>query len=217
MLTTTRRRWSGLMIWSQGQLDGILQYAVRAVRRGTPRDVRFGAQKMTATASVRDTLPANVTIRHDLRTGDISRLIALHAILHAEARGWDATFEAYVAGPLAEFALSESERERIWIADEGGKLTGCVAIVEASEEEAQLRWLMLVPHLRGRGLGRMLVEEAVGFCREAGYASVFLWTVAGLDAALHIYESVGFDLKEEETHPIWGAVLTEQRYDLKLR
>jgi len=171
---------------------------------------------MTPTIS-RDTLPASVTIRHALRTMDISRLIALHAILHAEARGWDASFEAYVAGPLAEFALSQSERERIWIVDEDGKLVGCVAIVEASEEEAQLRWLVLVPHLRGRGLGRMLVEEAVGFCREAGYASVFLWTVEGLDAALHVYESLGFELTEEETHSIWGAMETEQRYDLRLR
>jgi GNAT superfamily N-acetyltransferase len=176
-----------------------------------------GAQEMTPTASIRDNLPANVTVRHDLRTGDISRLIALHAILHAEVRGWDATFEAYVAGPLAEFALSHSERERIWIVDEGGKLTGSVAIVEASEEEAQLRWLLLVPHLRGHGLGRMLVEEAVDFCREAGYGSVFLWTVEGLDAALHLYESLGFELTEEETHPIWGAVVTEQRYELALR
>lgn len=171
---------------------------------------------MTTTANARDNLPANVAIRHDLRTGDISRLIALHTILHAEVRGWDATFEAYVAGPLAEFALSQSERERIWIVDEGGKLVGCVAIVEASEEEAQLRWLVLVPHLRRRGLGRMLVEEAVNFCRQAGYGSVFLWTVEGLDAALHLYESVGFELTEEETHPIWGAVVTEQRYDLML-
>jgi len=172
---------------------------------------------MTTIARGRDNLPANVTIRHDLRTGDISRLIALHAILHAEARGWDATFEAYVAGPLAEFALSQSERERIWIVDEGGKLMGCVAIVEASEAQGQLRWLLLVPHLRRRGLGRMLVEEAVDFCREAGYASVFLWTVEGLEGALHLYESLGFELTEEETHSIWGAVVTEQRYELKLR
>lgn len=144
-------------------------------------------------------------------------MIALHAILHAEARGWDATFEAYVAGPLAEFALSQSERERIWIVDEGGKLMGCVAIVEASEAEAQLRWLVLVPHLRRRGLGGMLVEEAVDFCREAGYVSVFLWTVEGLDAAQHIYEPLGFELTEEMTHPIWGAMVTEQRYELTLR
>lgn len=172
---------------------------------------------MTPTADLCDALPKNATIRHDLRTGDIHRLIALHAILHAEARGWDATFEAYVVGPLAEFMLSQSERERIWIVDEDGRLVGCVAIVKASEEEAQLRWLVLVPHLRRRGLGRMLVEAAVDFCRQAGYASVFLWTVEGLDAALHIYESLGFELTEEVTHRVWGAVETEQRYELKLQ
>ena len=42
----------------------------------------------------------------------------------AAEHGFDHTFEAYVAGPLAEFALRASPRERIWIADTGADAGG---------------------------------------------------------------------------------------------
>lgn len=69
---------------------------------------------------------------------------------------------------------------------------------------------------RGVGLGRRLVGWALGFCREQGYRSVFLWTFSELEAAAHLYRTHGFKLTEEKTHAIWGRVLTEQRYDLRL-
>lgn len=172
---------------------------------------------MPAAAAGRDRLPANVTVRHDLRPGDIGYLTYLHGVLYAREYGWDYTFDAYVAGPLAAFARSHGGRERIWIVEHAGTVAGSIAIVQISPEQAQLRWLLLHPDLRGLGLGRMLVEEAIAFCRDCGYASVFLWTVSLLDAAAHLYRSMGFRLAEEKTHPLWGAVLTEQRYDLELQ
>lgn len=96
-----------------------------------------------------------------------------------------------MADPLAEFAKTPSDREWIWIVEEGGKMADSIAIVEVSQKEAQLRWLLLHPRLRELGLGRLLVEEAVAFCRGCGCASIFLWTVEGLEAALHLYESAG--------------------------
>jgi GNAT superfamily N-acetyltransferase len=93
---------------------------------------------------------------------------------------------------------------------------GSAAIVEHSREEAQFRWLLLSKDAQGTGLGRRLVEWALGFCREQGYRSVFLWTFSELEAAAHLYKSHGFALTEEKTHIIWGRELTEQRYDLRL-
>lgn len=165
----------------------------------------------------RDGLPANVKIRHHLKPGDIGSVIHLHGVLYAEEYGWDHTLEAYVAAPLVRFATLPTGRERIWIVEKGREVVGSVAIVENSRTEAQLRWLLVRPELRGLGIGKLLVEEAVAFCRDCGYSSVFLWTVKGLAAAAHLYEAAGFQLSEEKTHKVWGALLTEQRYDLKLR
>ncbi len=161
-------------------------------------------------------LPNGITIRHEFKPGDIGYLTYLHGTLYAKESGWDHTFEAYVAGPLSEFAKSHTAREKIWLLERNGTLAGSVAIVEASTEAAQLRWLLLNPDLRGRGLGRMLMEEALRFCREHGYRSVFLWTEASLIAAGGLYKSFGFRLIEEKTHGFWGSTVTEQRYDLEL-
>ncbi len=161
-------------------------------------------------------LPEDVIIRNDLRPGDVGYITYLHGILYAREYGWDPTFEAYVAGPLSAFALSHSGRERIWIVERSGEIRGSVAIVEASGGLAQLRWLLLHPDLRGLGLGRHLVGEAVGFCRECGYRGVLLWTEARLEAAAGLYRAFGFRLAEEKTHKLWGTVVTEQRYDLTL-
>jgi N-acetylglutamate synthase-like GNAT family acetyltransferase len=163
-----------------------------------------------------DEPPPHIKVRRDLKPGDIGYLTYLHGTLYADEYGWDYTFEAYVAGPLAEFAKSHSDRERIWIVEKDDKVAGSIAIVEASKEEAQLRWLLLAPDLRGRGVGRMLVEEAIGFCREKGYSKVFLWTVSRLKEAAELYRSAGFKLAEESTQKLWGTTVTEQRYDLTL-
>jgi GNAT superfamily N-acetyltransferase len=159
----------------------------------------------------------NVKVRHDLKPGDIGYLTYLHGVLYAEECGWDYTFEAYVAGPLAEFAKSRKGRERIWVVEKDGIVAGSVAIVEASKEKAQLRWFLLHPDLRGQGVGRLLIEEAIRFCKENDYSLLFLWTVSALTAAAKLYRSAGFRLAEENTRELWGATVTEQRYDLDLR
>jgi len=172
----------------------------------------------------RDRSPA-VSVRNDLRPGDIGMVVHLHGTIYAEERGWDYTFDAYVAGPIAEFVKFRSDGDRIWIVelkegteDEEGTdlIVGSVAVVNFSEEAAQLRWLLLAPEVRGVGLGRRLVEEAVAFSRSAGYKAVFLWTVRDLVAATSLYRSLGFLETEEKTSEIWGDTVTEVRYELRL-
>jgi len=158
-----------------------------------------------------------VSVRTGLMPGDVGQITCLHGVVYAEEYGLDTTFEPYVAKPLAEFALSQGNpRQRIWVVEKYGVVCGCVAIVEHSREEAQFRWLILSREARGVGLGRRLVEWALGFCRDQGYRSVFLWTFSELEAAAHLYRSHGFKLTGEKTHVIWGREITEQRYDLRV-
>jgi N-acetylglutamate synthase-like GNAT family acetyltransferase len=159
---------------------------------------------------------SSISIRHHLLPGDIGYITYLHAVLYAPEQGWDHTFDSCVAIPLAQFALRQSPQERIWIAEKEGRIVGCVAIVKISENIAQLRWLLLHPEVRGLGLGRKLVQDALHFCREAGYSTVFLWTVSMLPAAVGLYRSVGFRETENVTHEIWGSLVTEVRYELEL-
>jgi N-acetylglutamate synthase-like GNAT family acetyltransferase len=158
----------------------------------------------------------NVKIRTALRPGDVGYVIYLHGTLYAHEQGWDCDFEAYVAGPLAEFVKASGKRQQIWLVECEEQVAGSIAIVEASADQAQLRWLLLHPKLRGQGIGKRLMEEAIGFSREKHYRSIFLWTVSAMTTAVNLYKNFGFQLTEEKPQELWGAKVIEQRYELIL-
>jgi len=160
---------------------------------------------------------SNWEIRHELRPGDIGYLIYLHGILYAKEYKYDQTFEAYVAHGLLQFVHAYNPyRDRIWLAETDGRIIGSVAIVRTSKLEAQLRWYLVHPDHRGKGLGKTLLGEAIKFCRERKYKSVFLWTTSELAAAAHLYTQAGFRKTGVKSHNIWGKLLAEERYDLDL-
>jgi GNAT superfamily N-acetyltransferase len=159
-----------------------------------------------------------ITIRSHIRPGDIGRITALHGLVYATEYGWDHTFEAYVAEYLAPFArrYGGNARERIWVAERGEDIVACVAIVEATGNDAQLRWFLVHGSARGRGLGREMLHHAIAFCRHAGYRRIILDTVSDLTAAAALYSAAGFRVISEETAAGWGAEVLAQRYELEL-
>jgi N-acetylglutamate synthase-like GNAT family acetyltransferase len=161
-------------------------------------------------------IPTGITIRHDIRPGDIGSIVHLHGMIYARDHGFDATFEAYVAEPLARFVRSPSARDRLWIAERDDRIVGCIAIVAVSETEAQLRWYLVVPEERGVGLGKYLVGDAIAFCRQCRYESVFLWTVSTLETAAHLYRAFGFRKVEANPERLWGVDVVEEKYILDL-
>src|SRR5262249_51226860 len=96
------------------------------------------------------------------------------------------------------------------------RLVGCIAIMEAAESEAQLRWFLVDPAMRGQGLGKRLIHEAVAFSRRSAYQRIILWTVSQLTAAAHIYTSSGFRKVEEKPGRCWGINLVEEKYQFDL-
>ena len=157
-----------------------------------------------------------VVVRNEMRPGDLGEIMRLHGVLYEREYGLDNTFEAYVAGPLSEFVLHPIEEQRIWVVECDGSVSGCVAIVKNAEDVAQLRWFILTPETRGRGLGKKLMEEAVGFCKTSGYRRIVLWTFSELETAIALYRRWGFVKTEEKAHRIWGRDLVEEKYELGL-
>ncbi|MFX1466637.1 MAG: GNAT family N-acetyltransferase [Promethearchaeota archaeon] len=168
-------------------------------------------------SNIKQRILKDISIRYNLQPGDMGNVVSLHAVVYADEHGFDHTFEGYVASGIAEFAQSfNAAKDRLWVAAIKGQIIGSIAVFGRSESEAQLRWFLVHPSYRGLGLGKLLFQESLQFCKKCGFKSVFLWTFSGLDAARYLYISAGFKKTEEITHEIWGNMLTEERYDLHL-
>jgi DNA-binding MarR family transcriptional regulator/N-acetylglutamate synthase-like GNAT family acetyltransferase len=161
--------------------------------------------------------PASKVILRPHRPGDIGWITHRHGALYSEQYGWDETFEALVAEILARFAKSHNpERERIWIAEQAGESLGSVMVVDAGENVAQLRLLLVEPHARGKKIGQKLVDECIAFSRKKGYSKMRLWTQSCLFEARSLYIKSGFQLVEEKPHHSFGYDLVAQIWEKTL-
>ncbi|MFX0153708.1 MAG: GNAT family N-acetyltransferase [Candidatus Hodarchaeota archaeon] len=151
------------------------------------------------------------------KPGDIGYITYRHGVIYANEYQLDETFEAYVAKYMAKFIENyDPFKESLWIVEKGTEIIGSIAIVKFEEKIAQLRWLLVEPHERNKGIGNKLVLEALSFCKNRGYQKVILGTFSYLIIARKLYEKYGFQLVESKTHCIWGQDLTEEQWELKL-
>jgi len=151
--------------------------------------------------------------------GAIGRIAELHGTYYYKHRGFHLFFESKVAIELSEFLRRFDEsRDGFWVANVEEKITGSIAIDGANHDSqgAHLRWFIVAPENQGHGIGKMLLEEAINFCRKKKFGRVYLWTFAGLDGARHLYEKCGFKLCEEHEGEQWGKAVTEQKFELIL-
>jgi len=151
------------------------------------------------------------------RHGDFGWIVSAHGRLYAEEYNWTDGFEGLCAQIVAEFIKNyDAQRERCWIAEMDGENAGCVMVVKDSDEVARIRLLLIDPKARGLRLGTRLVDECIGFARQAGYKKMTLWTHSVLTAARHIYEKAGFTLTSSEPKRSFGKDVVAEYWDMEL-
>ncbi|MGO3397541.1 MAG: bifunctional helix-turn-helix transcriptional regulator/GNAT family N-acetyltransferase [Serratia proteamaculans] len=147
--------------------------------------------------------------------GFTGRTLEMHMQYYSRTVGFGAFFEAAVGAALADLTGRLSHPlNQTWSALSGKRIVGSVSIdgETLGENRAHLRTFIIDDSVRGSGVGRQLLNRAVSFCDEQGFDETHLWTFKGLDAARHLYESVGFTLAEEQPGTQWGQLMTEQLF-----
>ena len=121
--------------------------------------------------------------------GDAERIAALF------------TDEGYPSGPsdiVERLARFDSEYSRVIVADDGGQVVGFVAVhalprFEHSDRIVRIMALVVDPGERGRGIGRLLMEEAERLGREVDAAFAEVTAGHPRPDAHRLYEELGYD------------------------
>ena len=85
------------------------------------------------------------------------------------------------------------EDGEVWVAEVDGDIIGTVTLVNASSGGwASIQTLAVRPSMRGRGVGRRLIDHSIACARQRGVSEIRLVTGEFMIAARRLYESMGF-------------------------
>ena len=79
-----------------------------------------------------------------------------------------------------------------WVLVDGDRVVGTVAVVPHSPSEVEIKRVYLDASLRGKGVGRKLVEHAIAWAVERGHTRAALWSDVKFTRAHAMYERLGF-------------------------
>jgi GNAT superfamily N-acetyltransferase len=157
-----------------------------------------------------------ISIRHELRIGDLGRIVTLHGECYDTLPGFGITFEAFVARTLADYVLDDGANGRIWLAERDDRLVGCTALVLRDGNRGQIRWVLVDPSARGIGLGKELMDRAMDWGQEQGCTVLFLETTDGLPESQTLYEKLGFEVVYDAPEELWDGIRPLIKMELAL-
>ncbi|WP_342078678.1 GNAT family N-acetyltransferase [Yoonia sp. SS1-5] len=148
---------------------------------------------------------------------DADWLIAENAAHYARSDGFDDSFGVLVSEIVTDF-LSDHDpsREAGWVADDDGTRLGHIFCVQHDAHTAKLRLFFVVPAARGRGVAQGLLDQCLGFARNAGYRGMTLWTHESHKAAGCIYRRNGFSRVDARPAHSFGVDLVEETWTITL-
>jgi len=83
-------------------------------------------------------------------------------------------------------------RGALLVAEVDSAVAGCIALRPFRDDICEMKRLYVRPAFRGRHLGRDLGNAIVGVARDLGYGAMVLDTLASMEAANALYQSMGF-------------------------
>jgi GNAT superfamily N-acetyltransferase len=146
----------------------------------------------------------DVQIR-EARPADYDAVVSALGASHAQfADVLPATiYRAYLANILnVRGRLTDSD---LLVADVDGEIVGTITYYPDASKEgwdwpaawAGIRAAGVVPHARGMGVGRRLVEACIAHARVQGVEAICLHTAEFMEAAVIMYERIGFRRRPE--------------------
>ena len=103
--------------------------------------------------------------------------------------------------PVSEGVAEEIRDKTVILADEGGEVLGGV-ILSVADDIAYLLNIAVHPDQAGRGIGRALIEAAIGTARRAGHSRMKLATHRLMPANVALYEHLGWTVTHRDSEKV---------------
>lgn len=146
------------------------------------------------------------------RPTDRDRVLALFGLSQSDGMA-DPNDAGADLADLESHYLAEESGSRFWIVeDDRREVVGMVGVRRHSDSQAAVRRLHVHPGQRQRGIGSLLVREALRFCHDQGYVKVILETKEDQTAAIGLFTRFGFRLNRVKD--VGGAKKLEFYIDL---
>jgi ribosomal protein S18 acetylase RimI-like enzyme len=113
---------------------------------------------------------------------------------------------------LHEGYFDDEGQSAFWVAVYGGVVIGMVGVQRTADNAAEVRRLRVRGNFRRRGVGAILMEKALAFCRRQGYLKVVLDVRIERGPAIALFQKFGF--KHGRTREIAGRKLLDFYIDL---
>jgi ribosomal protein S18 acetylase RimI-like enzyme len=113
---------------------------------------------------------------------------------------------------LHEGYFSDDGASGFWVAEYQGGIIGMVGVQRTADNAAEVRRLRVRGTYRRGGVGTLLMERALAFCRERGYLKVVLDVRIERGPAISLFEKFGFS--HTRTREIGGRKLLDFYIDL---
>jgi len=89
----------------------------------------------------------------------------------------------------------KTEKSIYWVAEEDGEIVGSCGIYPTNglpEGCVELVKLYTSPNIRGKGVGKILMQKSIESAQHFGYNEIYLESFPELTAAIAMYEKLGF-------------------------
>lgn len=88
---------------------------------------------------------------------------------------------------------STSSNSRTWLAKKDGRITGFLTLVAApSDKKAEIRTVGVLPRMRGKGIGKALIQSALHHLKTLAIPACELTVAVQNKNALNLYRQLGF-------------------------
>ncbi|NLF70046.1 MAG: GNAT family N-acetyltransferase [Candidatus Anammoximicrobium sp.] len=139
---------------------------------------------------------ANALSALTIRRATNADIPAIRAVLHAVRAEYGVLSETGANDPdLDDVELNYFARGGYFeiVADGAGRVWGCAGLYPLNEHRAELCKMYLERPVRGRGLGKRLLENLLAAARRGGFREVWLETNSVLTEAITLYRKYGFE------------------------